>query len=109
VREDPVRKGLLYAATEMGVYVSFDDGGNWQSLQRNLPVTSVRDLVVHGTDLAIATHGRGFWILDNVAPLRQAESKVASSEVWLYKPTAAIRTSHDGFQGTPFPPETPHA
>jgi photosystem II stability/assembly factor-like uncharacterized protein len=109
VREDPTRKGLLYAATEMGMFVSFDDGDQWQSLQLNLPVTSVRDLVVHGTDLVIATHGRGFWILDDVAPLREADSKVASSPAWLYKPATAIRTSSDGFQGTPFPPETPHA
>ena len=70
--EDPERKGLLFAGTEFGVYVSFDDGGDWQSLQLNLPVTSVRDLTVHGEDLVVATHGRSFWILDNITPLRQA-------------------------------------
>ena len=73
VREDPVRRGLLYAGTEEGVYVSFDDGDHWQPLQANLPVTSVRDLDVHGDDLVIATHGRGFWILDDLTPLRQLD------------------------------------
>ena len=106
VREDPVRKGLLYAATEMGVYISFDDGDHWQSLQLNLPVTSVRDLVVHGDDLVIATHGRGFWILDNIAPLRE---KRTGGETWLFKPVTAMRMSSEGFQGTPFPPELPRA
>jgi hypothetical protein len=71
VREDPVRKGLLYAGTERGVYVSFDDGEQWQPLQQNLPVTSVRDIDVHGNDVVIATHGRSFWIMDDVTPLRQ--------------------------------------
>ncbi len=75
IREDPARKGLLYAATELGVAVSFDDGDHWQSLQLNLPAVSVRDLVVHGDDLVIATHGRGLWILDNASPLRQADDK----------------------------------
>ena len=105
VREDPVRKGVLYAATEMGVYVSFDDGGHWQSLQLNLPVTSVRDLVVHGADLVIATHGRGFWIFDDIEPLREAMPAGAPR---LYKPVIATRILNDGFQGTPFPPEWPH-
>src|SRR5579884_1038601 len=105
VREDPVRKGLLYAATEMGVYVSFDDGEHWQSMQLNLPVTSVRDLVVHGSDLVIATHGRGFWILDDVEPLRENPSQ---DQFHLYKPAPAVRISSDGFLGTPFPPEEPH-
>src|SRR5205807_27930 len=71
VREDPRTRGLLFAGTERGVYVSFDDGDEWQSLTLNLPRTSVRDLIVHGDDLAIATHGRGFWILDNMTPLRR--------------------------------------
>jgi photosystem II stability/assembly factor-like uncharacterized protein len=106
VREDPARKGLLYAATEMGVYVSFDDGDHWQSLQLNLPVTSVRDLVVHGDDLVIATHGRGFWILDDVEPIRENR---AGDQLHLCKPVTAIRMSSDGFQGTPFPPEEPRA
>ncbi len=71
VKEDPQAKGLLYAATELRVYVSFNDGDTWQPLQNNMPVTSVRDIVVHGDDLAIATHGRGFWVMDQMTPLRQ--------------------------------------
>ena len=71
VREDPQRKGLLFAGTERAVYVSFDDGDNWQSLRLNMPATSVRDLIIKDDDLAVATHGRGFWILDNITPLRQ--------------------------------------
>ena len=76
VREDPVRRGLLYAGTERGVYVSFDDGDHWHSLQPNLPATSVRDIDVHGDDLVIATHGRGFWIIDDVSPLRAGRAGV---------------------------------
>ncbi|MDE3156943.1 MAG: glycosyl hydrolase, partial [Acidobacteriota bacterium] len=91
VREDPARKGLLYAGTETGVYVSFDDGDDWQSLQLNLPTASVRDLAVHGNDLAIATHGRSFWILDDVTPLRQATAAVAASAVHLFTPETALR------------------
>jgi photosystem II stability/assembly factor-like uncharacterized protein len=109
IREDPQRPGLLYAATEFGVYVSFDDGDRWQSLQLNLPTTSVRDLVIHKDDLVIATHGRSFWILDDIAPLRQINDKVAASDVFLYQPTAAIRMNSEAFLGTPFPQETPHA
>ena len=74
VREDPVRKGLLFAGTELGIYVSFDDGAHWQSLQLNLPNTPVHDMAIHNGDLAVATHGRAFWILDDIAPLRQADS-----------------------------------
>ena len=74
VREDPKKRGLLYASTEKGVYVSFDDGERWQSLRLNLPATSVRDLIVKDDDLAVATHGRGFWILDDIARLRQMRS-----------------------------------
>jgi photosystem II stability/assembly factor-like uncharacterized protein len=109
VREDPVRKGLLFAAAELGVYVSFDDGDHWQSLQLNLPATSVRDLAIHGDDLVIATHGRSFWILDDIAPLRQIDARVAAMEVSLLKPAPAIRLSSLGFQGTPLPPEFPQA
>ncbi len=109
VREDPARKGLLYAATETGVYVSFDDGDNWQPLQRNLPVVSVRDLIVHGDDLVVATHGRGFYILDDVTPLRQAGAKLAANDAVLFKPATAIRLISAAFQGTPFPFEVPRA
>jgi len=103
VREDSVRKGLLYAGTEKGVYVSFDDGDHWQPLQSNLPVTSVRDLEVHGEDLVIATHGRAFWVLDDVTPLRQVDSKVAGMAAWLFAPAPAVRMRPAGFTGTPMP------
>jgi photosystem II stability/assembly factor-like uncharacterized protein len=103
VREDPLRKGLLYACTEKGVYVSFDDGNSWQSLQLNMPTTSIRDLVVHGDDLVIATHGRSFWILDDVAPLRQMSAQVAAADLWLFKPSTAYRVRPGYDQGTPVP------
>jgi len=103
VREDPVRAGLLYAGTEKGVYVSFDDGDRWQPLQANLPVTSVRDIDVHGDDLVIATHGRAFWVLDDVAPLRQIDAAVAGRAAWLCRPAEAVRLRPAGFLGTPFP------
>jgi photosystem II stability/assembly factor-like uncharacterized protein len=109
VREDPKRKGLLYAATERGVYVSFDDGDLWQPLQMNLPPASVRDLVIHENDLVIGTHGRSFWILDDISPLRQIDSTVTSSDVFLFKPATAIRMNSEAFQGTPLPPEIPTA
>jgi hypothetical protein len=107
VREDPVRRGLLYACTEKGVYVSFNDGENWQSLQLNLPVTSVRDLVVHENDLVIATFGRSFWILDDMTPLRQMDSQVAAADVWLFRPQTAIRMRPGSDQGTPVPMDEP--
>lgn len=91
VREDPVRKGLLYAGTETGVFVSFDDGGHWQPLQLNLPTTPIHDLVIHGSDLVVATHGRSFWVLDDVSPLRQMSDEVSSADVYLFKPRPAIR------------------
>jgi len=103
VREDPARKGLLYVCTEKGIYVSFNDGDDWQSLQLNLPTTSVRDLVVHENDLVIATFGRSFWILDDVTPLRQMDSHVAASDAWLFRPQAAIRMRAGSDQGTPVP------
>jgi len=109
VREDPVRKGLLYAATELGIYVSFDDGEHWQSLQANLPRTSVRDLDVHGDDLVLATHGRGFWIMDGIAALRQADAQVTKADAWLYAPSAAIRARVAAFTGTPLPKDEPMA
>jgi photosystem II stability/assembly factor-like uncharacterized protein len=90
VREDPVRRGLLYAGTELGVFVSFDDGAHWSPLQHGLPVTPVHDLTVQGKDLVAATHGRGFWVLDNVTPLRQAQA-AATDDVVLYSPATAVR------------------
>jgi hypothetical protein len=109
IREDSKRKGLLFAGTEFGVYVSFNDGENWQPLQLNLPVTSVRDLVVHEDDLVIATHGRAFWILDDIAALRQIGPNMSSADVYLYKPVKAFRIKNDSFSGTPIPPEEPQA
>jgi photosystem II stability/assembly factor-like uncharacterized protein len=91
VREDPKRQGLLYAGTESGVYVSFDDGANWRSLQLNLPKTPVHDLVVKDNDLVLATHGRAFWILDDVSPLRQYNEEIANQDVHLYSPDPAVR------------------
>jgi photosystem II stability/assembly factor-like uncharacterized protein len=101
VREDSGTRGLLYVGTEKGMYVSFDDGDHWQSLQKNLPVTSVRDIDVHGNDLVIATHGRAFWIMDNVSPLREASTTTAAP--FLFKPATAVRERPAGFTGTPMP------
>jgi len=109
VREDPQSKGLLFAGTEFGIYVSWDDGDHWQSLQLNLPVTGVRDLTIHGDDLVIATYGRSFWILDNITPLRQALDARRTSGPWLYRPATAVRIDNDSFTGTPPPPEEPTA
>jgi photosystem II stability/assembly factor-like uncharacterized protein len=109
VREDPKQKGLLYAGTEFGVYISFDEGGHWQPLQLNLPVTSVRDLTIHGDDLVVATHGRSFWILDDITPLRQAADRATAAAPFLYAPATTIRVDSDGFPGTPLPPEEPTA
>jgi photosystem II stability/assembly factor-like uncharacterized protein len=109
VREDPARKGLLYAGTEKGVFVSFDDGDHWQPLQMNLPTTSIRDLVIHGNDLVIGTHGRSFWILDDIAPLRQITAEMAQSTSWLFQPATAYRVRPGTDQGTPVPFDEPHA
>jgi photosystem II stability/assembly factor-like uncharacterized protein len=107
VRQDPVEPRLLYAATENGVYVSFDAGANWQSLQLNLPRTSVRDLIVHQNDAIVATHGRGFWILTDVEPLRELARGVAKSGVHLFAPTLAYRVRRSTNTDTPVPPEEP--
>ncbi|MEO6805214.1 MAG: glycoside hydrolase, partial [Edaphobacter sp.] len=110
VKEDPVTKGLLYAATELRVYVSFDDGARWQPLQNNMPVTSVRDIVVHGDDLDIATHGRGFWVMDQMTALRQIAThgeQIASSSVYLFQPGESLAIRTGGQNGTPLPHEEP--
>ncbi len=107
VREDPHRKGLLYAGTERAVYVSFDDGDHWQSLRVNMPATSVRDLLVKNDDLVAATHGRGFWILDDLTPLRQLNDSVAKSEAYLFVPQTATRVRWDTNTDTPLPPDVP--
>ena len=95
VREDPKKKGLLYAGTERGVFVSFDDGAHWRSLQINLPITPIHDLVIKNDDLVLATHGRAFWILDDVSPLRQFADSVAQEDMHLYQPATAYR-AHTG-------------
>lgn len=107
VREDPIRKGLLFAGTETGVYVSFNDGDSWQPLQLNLPITPVRDLVVKGNDLVVATHGRSFWILDDISPLRQSASEAVATGPYLFRPATAIRIRKNVAHDTPLPPETP--
>jgi len=107
VREDPKRKGLLFAGTERAVYVSFDDGGRWQALRLNMPVTSVRDLMVKDDDLVAATHGRGFWILDDITPLRQVDRTSAGKEVILFAPTTAWRVRWNTSTDMPWPKEEP--
>jgi photosystem II stability/assembly factor-like uncharacterized protein len=109
VREDPVRKGLLFAGTETSVWVSFDDGDHWQSLQLNLPHTSMRDLWIHDKDLIVSTHGRSFWILDDISPLRQLSEATAKSDAFLFKPASAVRVRRDTNPDTPLPPDEPTA
>jgi photosystem II stability/assembly factor-like uncharacterized protein len=105
VREDTQRKGLLFAGTERAVYVSWDDGDNWQPLRLNMPATSIRDLIIKDDDIAVATHGRGFWILDNITPLRQL---AASNEgTILFKPQTALRVRSSLNPDTPIPPDEP--
>jgi hypothetical protein len=106
VREDPARKGLVYAGTETGAYVSFDGGDRWQALQLNLPTVSVRDLQVHGNDLVAATYGRGLWIIDNLSPLRKLDTKANEAVVHLFAPEAAVRVRWDTWPDTPFPADT---
>jgi photosystem II stability/assembly factor-like uncharacterized protein len=105
IREDPKRKGLLYAGTETQVYVSFDDGDHWQSLRLNMPASSVRDLQVKDDDLIAGTHGRGFLILDDLAPLRQIAAKLAGENAHLYVPQTAIRIRGGMNPPTPWPPD----
>jgi len=109
VREDPVRKGLLFAGTENAVWVSFDDGEHWQPLQLNLPHTAVRDLWIHNDDLIAATHGRSFWILDDIAPLREAAELWAKADAHLFTPAPAYRVQRDTYTDTPLPPDEPAA
>jgi hypothetical protein len=109
VREDPARRGVLVAGTERGVHVSFDDGDNWQPLQLNLPVTSMRDFEFYGNDLIVATHGRGFWVIDDVTPLRQLSDAVTRDDAYLFKPADAINFIEGTDNGTPFQKDEPHA
>lgn len=107
VREDTQRKGLLFASTERAVYVSFDDGDQWQSLRLNMPATSVRDVIVKDDDLVVATHGRGFWILDNITPLRQFDRRLAGERAFLFRPQTALRVRWNTNPDTPLPPDVP--
>jgi len=107
VREDPIRKGLLFAGTENSVWLSFDDGDHWQSLQLNLPHTSMRDLAIHENDLIVATHGRSFWILDDITPLRQLADIRVDSQAYLFKPEDAYRVRRSTNPDTPIPPDEP--
>jgi len=107
VREDPERKGLLFAGTERAVHVSFDDGDHWQSLRLNMGATSIRDLIIKGDDLCVGTHGRGFWILDNITPLRQMQDAIVKSAAHLFKPQTAYRVRWNTNSDTPLPPDVP--
>jgi photosystem II stability/assembly factor-like uncharacterized protein len=107
VREDPERPDLLFAGTERMVHVSFNDGDDWQPLRQNMPCTSIRDLVVHQDDLVVGTHGRSFWILDDLTPLRQLTKSIADSDAFLFKPQVAYRVRWNVNTDTPLPPEEP--
>jgi photosystem II stability/assembly factor-like uncharacterized protein len=109
VKEDPHRRGLLFTGTERNVFVSFDDGENWQSLQLNLPPASMRDLAVHADDLIVGTHGRGFWMIDNITPLRQLGDDVAKANAYLFQPAAAYLLTPGNDNGTPMPRDEPIA
>jgi photosystem II stability/assembly factor-like uncharacterized protein len=107
VREDPVRAGLLVAGTERAVYVSFDDGLNWRPLRQNMPATSIRDLVIHDDDIVVGTHGRSFWILDNITPLRQLDRSGRPARTQLFAPATAFRVRWNLNTDTPLPPDEP--
>jgi photosystem II stability/assembly factor-like uncharacterized protein len=109
VKEDPSRRGLLFAGTERAVFVSFDQGDHWQSLQLNLPPASMRDLDLHGDDLIVATHGRGFWVLDNISALRQINADVTRGDAHLFQPADAILMTAGSDNGTPMPRDEPLA
>ena len=109
VKEDPQRRGLLFTGTERAVFVSFDDGDHWQSLQRNLPPASMRDLAIHENDLIVATHGRGFWVLDDMTALRQIDDDVAKANAHLFRPADAFNLPQSSDNGTPMPRDEPLA
>ncbi|MFL5594681.1 MAG: WD40/YVTN/BNR-like repeat-containing protein [Gemmatimonadaceae bacterium] len=109
VKEDPSRRGLLVAGTERGAHVSFDDGDNWQPLQLNMPVTSVRDFEFYGNDLIVATHGRGFWVIDDISSLRQMSDVVTRDDAYLFKPADAINFVEGSDNGTPLQKDEPQA
>src|ERR1041385_1614578 len=107
VKEDPQRAGLLFAGTELNVFVSFNNGDSWQSLRLNMPATSIRDLVIHNDDVVVGTHGRSFWILDDITPLRQLNANVTGASVHLFAPQVAYRVKRNVNTDTPLPPEEP--
>ncbi len=109
VREDPVRRGLLFAGSEQAVFVSFDDGEAWQALRLNMPATSIRDLAIKDADLIAGTHGRGFWILDDISPLRQITPDVVRAPAFLFAPPVAWRFRWNKNTDTPLPPDEPAA
>ena len=109
VKEDPERRGLVFCGTERAVYVSFDEGDSWQPLQLNLPATSMRDLAIKGDDLIVATHGRGFWVLDDITALRQMDAAAAAAGAYLFRPAAAVDLPGASEQGTPLPKDEPQA
>jgi len=109
VKEDPARQGLLFAGTERGAFVSFDDGDHWQSLQLDLPPTSVRDFEIYGDDLIVATHGRGFWVIDDLSVLRQIDDTVAEADAHLFRPADTILVDQGRDNGTPFQKDEPQA
>src|SRR5882672_7624703 len=109
VKEDPQRRGLLFAGTERAVFVSFDDGDHWQSIQLNLPAASMRDLDIHYDDLIVATHGRGFWVLDDITALRQIDDDVAKAPAYLFRPADAFNLPQSSDNGTPMPRDEPLA
>lgn len=112
IKEDPMRQGLLFAGSERNAFVSFDDGDNWQPLQQNLPVSSVRDFEIYQNDLIVGTHGRGIWVIDDISPLRQLNATVLAADAHLFKPADAIRYIDGTDNGTPMQkdePQTPNA
>lgn len=109
IHEDPSTKGLLFAGTEQGMYFSADDGDHWQPLQLNLPMSAIYDTTINGSDLIVATHGRSFWVLDDISPLRQAATLKADEKAHLFTPAESVRMDFDSFLGTPLPPEEPQA
>lgn len=109
VKEDPKRRGLLVAGTERGAYISLDDGDSWQSLQLNLPVTSVRDFEIYQSDIIVGTHGRGIWVIDDISPLRQLDDAVLASDAHLFQPTSVAAVVPADDDGTPYQKDEPHA
>src|SRR5262249_36536984 len=109
VKEDPIRRGVLFSRTELGAWGAFDDGDHWQSLQLNLPPASARDLAIHGDNFILGAHGRGFSILDDMSCLRQMDDEVARSNAYLFRPAEAINVAAGGEFGTPQPRDEPLA